>query len=145
LVTARFPNATRSAVAAWLLALVLATTGTWHFASPSGFESIVPAFLGSPAFWVHISAVAELACAVVLAVHRTRRLAGWACAVLFVVVFPANITMALNSLHGHGSELIAWARLPLQLPLVLWALYIARHPTVAGRAGGTTGGGRVDL
>jgi catechol 2,3-dioxygenase-like lactoylglutathione lyase family enzyme len=57
---------------------------------------------------------------------RTRRLAGWACVALFIVVFPANITMAVDSLHGHGSVLIAWLRLPLQVPLVLWALYIAQ-------------------
>jgi hypothetical protein len=36
--------------------------------------------------------------------------------------------------QGHGSELISWVRLPLQIPLVLWALYIARRtPTSGGR------------
>ncbi|HZJ06476.1 MAG TPA: hypothetical protein VFD59_13530 [Nocardioidaceae bacterium] len=69
---------------------------------------------------------AELACAALLAFRPTRRLAGWACVVLFIVVLPANIKMALDSLSGDGSALIAWVRLPLQIPLVLWALYIAR-------------------
>ncbi len=117
----------RAKWAAFGLAALLVTTGTWHFASPSGFESIVPGFLGSPAFWVGVSGVAELSGAVLLVVPRTRRWAGWACVVLFVVVYPANIKMAVDSVHGHGSALIAWARLPLQIPLVLWALYIARH------------------
>lgn len=122
-----------ASVAAWGLALVLLTTGTWHFASPGGFESIVPGFLGAAAFWVAVSGVAELVCAAALAYGPTRSAAGWACAVLFVVVFPANITMAVRSLHGHGSALIAWSRLPLQIPLVLWALYIARHASSARR------------
>jgi uncharacterized membrane protein len=117
----------RVAVAAWALALLLLTTGTWHFASPDGFRSIVPGFLGSPTFWVALSGVAELGCAVLLLIPRTRRLAGWAGVALFVAVYPANITMAVHATHGHGSELIAWGRLPLQLPLVLWALYIARR------------------
>ena len=117
----------RVAAAAWALALLLLTTGTWHFASPDGFESIVPGFLGSPAFWVAASGVAELAGAATLAFRPTRRLAGWACGVLFVVVFPANIKMAFDALDGHGSLLVAWLRLPLQVPLVLWALYIARR------------------
>jgi uncharacterized membrane protein len=113
---------------------VLTTTGIWHFASPDGFRSIVPAFLGSATFWVALSGVGELACAAGLALPRTRRLAGWVTAALFVVVFPANVTMTVHAVQGHGSELISWVRLPLQIPLVLWALYIARRsPTSDGR------------
>ena len=114
-------------VGAYVLAAVLVTTGTWHFASPEGFESIVPSFLGSPRFWVAVSGVAELACAAGLLVPRLRRAAGWGCAALFVVVFPANVKMALDALDGHGSVLISLLRLPLQIPLVLWAVWIARH------------------
>jgi hypothetical protein len=73
-----------------------------------------------------------------LAFARTRIFAGWACAVLFVLVYPANIAMALDSLHGHGGALVAWLRLPLQLPLILWALYIARHGTSVDLPGGET-------
>jgi uncharacterized membrane protein len=116
----------RVTAAAVVLAAVLLTTGTWHFASPHGFESIVPGFLGSPAFWVRLSGVGELACAIGLLIPRTRRAAGWVTAALFVVVFPANIDMAVHAAQGHGSRFIAYARLPLQVPLVLWALYIAR-------------------
>jgi uncharacterized membrane protein len=49
---------------------------------------------------------------------------------LFVIVFPANIDMAVHAWHGDGSRLIADGRLPLQIPLVLWALYIARGTSV---------------
>lgn len=113
-------------VAAWALAGLLLTTGTWHFASPGGFRSIVPAFLGSPTFWVAVSGVAELGCAVLLVGRPTRRLGACGCVVLFVAVYPANIAMVVQAMHGHGSELVAWVRLPLQIPLILWALYIAR-------------------
>ena len=116
----------RRALAALALAALLTTTGILHFVTPHGFESIVPGFLGSAAFWVAASGVAELTCAALLVPRRTRVVAGWACVVLFVVVYPANITMAVQSLHGDGSVLVAWVRLPLQIPLVLWALYVAR-------------------
>jgi uncharacterized membrane protein len=119
------PRARVTAAAVALGALLL-TTGTRHFASPRGFESIVPRFLGSPAFWVRLSGVGELACAVGLLIPRTRRAAGWALAALFVIVFPANIDMAVHAWHGDGSKVVAYLRLPLQAPLVLWALYIAR-------------------
>jgi len=89
--------------------------------------------------------VAELACAMALAWPSTRRRAGWACAALFVVVFPANIKMALDSLDGSGSALVAWLRLPLQIPLIIWALYLARNaerhratgPAYSAEAGAT--------
>jgi uncharacterized membrane protein len=42
-------------------------------------------------------------------------------------VFPANVSMAL---HWNRKDplyrAIGWGRLPLQVPLVLWALRIAR-------------------
>ena len=122
----------RVTVAAVGLAALLLTTGTWHFASPRGFESIVPRFLGSPALWVRLSGVGELACAVGLLIPRTRRAAGWSSAMLFVIVFPANIDMAVHAWQGEGSKIVAYGRLPLQIPLVLWALYIARGRLARG-------------
>lgn len=116
----------RVTAAAGLLAAVPLTTCTLHFVSPHGFESIVPRFLGSPAFWVRLSGVGELVCALGLLLPRTRHVAGWATAALFVIVFPANIDMAVHAWQGDGSKLTAYGRLPLQIPLVLWALYIAR-------------------
>src|SRR5680860_570985 len=53
-------NQTHVAWAAWSLSLLLLTTGTWHFASPAGFERIVPECLGSPPFWVYASGLPNL-------------------------------------------------------------------------------------
>lgn len=117
-------------LAARLLLVLLFTTGTWHFVRPHGFESIVPRFLGNPAIWVQASGVAELACATALVARPTRRAGAIATAVLFVLVFPANVQMALDSGRADHdlmhSPIVAWARLPLQIPLIAWALYIAR-------------------
>ncbi len=131
-------NSRTRAAAAVALAALLLITGTWHFASPHGFESIVPRFLGSPSFWVRLSGVGELACALALVVPRSRRAAGWATAALFVVVFPANVDMAVHAWQGHGSTLIAYGRVPLQIPLVLWAIYVARGSLRRDRHPGTS-------
>ena len=113
--------------AAWGLAALLIGTGTLHFLRPGPFEGIVPGLLGSPRAWVWGSGVAELGCAVALLVPPLRAAAGWACVVLFVVVFPANVQMAVDALQGDGGSVaVALVRLPLQVPLVLWALYVAR-------------------
>jgi len=110
---------------------LLLTTGLLHFLTPSGFETIVPRALGSRAFWVYLSGAAELGCAAALAVPATRRLGGYATAILFVAVFPANVQMALDAdAHSHDllrNPAVAYGRLPLQIPLILWALYIARR------------------
>lgn len=111
----------------YLLASLLTVTGTLHFVTPRPFAQIVPDALPEPYALVYASGVAELVCAAGLAVPRTRRAAGWATALLLVAVFPGNVQMALDA--GGRSDAYRWgtyARLPLQVPLVLWAVSAAR-------------------
>jgi len=113
--------------AALSLAALLTVSGCGHFVVPEAFARIIPAALGAPYPWVYGSGAAELLCAGGLAVPRTRRLAGYATGALFVAVFPANVQMALAA--GDRSALyraVVYARLPVQVPLVLWALAVAR-------------------
>jgi len=66
-----------------------------------------------------------------LLVPGTRRMAGWARAALFVGVFPANVKMAADtwSLRHErpGRAAGTLARLPVQVPLVSWAVSVARE------------------
>lgn len=110
-----------------LLAAMLATSGAAHLGRPATFDAIVPRALPGPArWWTWASGIAE---AVAVAVPGTRRVGGAAAAGLFVAVFPANVQMAVDVVAAGGSlgaRVTALARLPLQLPLVLWALRIRR-------------------
>jgi uncharacterized membrane protein len=110
------------------LATMLAAMGTLHFVAPKPFDSIVPRSLpGSPRTWTRLSGVAELAVAAAVAYPRTRRLGGLAAAALFVAVFPANVKMAYDwRTASPARRAIAYGRLPLQVPLVLWARRVAR-------------------
>lgn len=104
--------------------------GLAHFAFPRAYERIVPRFVGDPAFWVRWSGVAEIACACLLVGRRTRRFGALATIAVLVAVFPANVKMALDGgIPGRpfplGSPVVAWARLPLQVPMVLWAWRVA--------------------
>jgi uncharacterized membrane protein len=111
------------------LAALLTTTGALHFLAPKPFDSIVPRALpGSPRTWTYLSGAAELAVAAAVAHPRTRRLGGVAAAALFAAVFPANVKMAVDWRHARPSRrAIAFGRLPLQVPLVLWARRVARE------------------
>jgi uncharacterized membrane protein len=105
------------------LAALLGTAGVAHFVKPEFFDEIVPHALPLPArAWTYASGVAELACAVAVARPSTRRLGGLAAATVFVGVFPANIQMAVDwRSRPLREQAAAYARLPLQIPLVLWA------------------------
>lgn len=111
----------------YLLAGLLTVTGTMHFVAPKVFASIIPRLLPARSALVYASGAAELACAAGLAVPRTRRVAGWATALLFVALFPANVQMALDAGDRSSAYRAAtYARLPVQVPLVLWAVSVAR-------------------
>ncbi|MBX9246591.1 hypothetical protein ICW40_17515 [Actinotalea ferrariae] len=116
------------------MALLLGAAGVTHLVRPSLYEVLIPARLGRPRPWVLGSGVAELVCAALVAVPRTRRVGGLATAALLVGVLPGNVTMAVRMQRSRrprtprrrAALAVAWLRLPLQVPLVAWALRIAR-------------------
>ena len=111
------------------LAALLAIAGTSHFLVPKQFDAIVPSVIpGSSRLWTYASGVAELACAALVARSATRRLGGWLAFVLFIVVFPGNVQMAIDwSDRAFLPRAASLLRLPLQIPLVLWARRVARE------------------
>lgn len=111
-----------------LLAGLLAVAGVAHFASPRQFDATIPRALpGSPRTWTYASGAVELALAAGVALPRTRSATAKAAAAFFVGVFPANVQMAADWRHRPAPlRAAALARLPLQVPLVLWARGIAR-------------------
>lgn len=122
-------NARRTSPAAGL-AVLLTGAGISHFAVPASYDAIVPERLpGAARTWTHLSGTAELGIAALIATPRTRRLGGLLAAVLFVCVFPANVKMAMDwSSRPLWMRALAYARLPLQIPLVRWAVLVYRGP-----------------
>jgi uncharacterized membrane protein len=110
-----------------LVALV-GGSGVLHLATPRPYRRIVPAPLAE---WrsevVTVSGFAEIGCSLLLLAPRTRRIGAYATALLFVAVFPANVQMALDGGYADAgfpanNAALAWLRLPLQVPLIYWAL-----------------------
>lgn len=109
----------------YLLAGLLVGAGAMHFVRPGFYEALIPPLLpGSPRAWVYGSGVVELAVGAAVLAPATRRRGALAAAALFVAVFPGNVYMAFEP--GDVPRWAAIARLPLQVPLVLWALQVAR-------------------
>jgi uncharacterized membrane protein len=115
----------RASTRALGLSAVLGTAGVMHFVRPEFFDEIVPHKLPFPRVWTYVSGVAELACAAAVARPATRKAGGLASAFVFVAVFPANIQMAVDWRERPARDrAAAYGRLPLQIPLVLWALRV---------------------
>lgn len=112
------------------LGILLIAAGTAHFLSPAGLDKIIPPALPfEPRFWTYLSGAAELTIGALLFVPMSktifgkpvRRLAVLFAFALFILVFPANIFMAVEWIDRDMPEpLIALARLPLQFGLFYW-------------------------
>ncbi len=108
--------------------------GITHFVAPAAYERIVPRWMGDAGRVVLVSGAAEIACGWLLLSRRAAKAGGWLTAAVLVAVFPANVQMALDAGTEHQAlpdmpvgrfRLVALARLPLQVPLVGWALRVA--------------------
>lgn len=111
------------------LAALLAGAGLTHFAVPGLYDTMIPdALPGEKRVWTLGSGAVELGVAAAVLAPPTRRAGALAAAALFVGVLPGNITMAVHARHSDSAAYRAGTllRLPLQLPLIAWALKVRR-------------------
>jgi uncharacterized membrane protein len=110
-------------------AVLFIVAGVLHFLFPGLYLRIIPPFFPWPRILLRISGAAEIAGGLGLLLARFRRAAAYGLVLLLVAVFPANIYMAVAhvSFPGlMGESWVQWLRLPLQIPLVLWAWYYTK-------------------
>ena len=98
-------------------------SGAAHMVKPELFKPIMPRFI--PTKWhkplIYLSGLAELICA--WGIFRKTKWGAIASAAILVAVFPANVQMALDSGTGRNfsvadNKVLAWVRLPLQIPMI---------------------------
>lgn len=102
-----------------VVAGALGASGVVHLVRPQVFEPLIPAWLGEPRPWVLGSGVAELTCAAGLVTRQ--RWAPAATTATLGVIWVGNLQMALDvqgSRRPAWQKAAAWARLPLQLPMM---------------------------
>lgn len=112
------------------LGIMLLITGSAHFLAPAGFDAIIPPILPfEPRFWTYLSGAAELTIGALMFAPITksflgkpiRQLGVWCAFALFVLVFPANIYMAIDYADREIMDrVVSIARLPLQFGLLYW-------------------------
>jgi uncharacterized membrane protein len=89
------------------LACMLLVTSSAHWGKRRrDLIAMVPRSLPNPGLIVTITGLLEVAGAVGLILHATHRIAGFALAVLFLVMFPANVRAATEHLTIGGRTVL---------------------------------------
>ncbi len=110
-----------------VFAIVFISAGILHFTNPDYFVRIVPPFLPAPLFLVYLSGIFEIALGILLLVPRFSRFAAVGLIALLIVVFPANIYMAMNpQIFSDYNPLMLYLRLPIQILLIAWAYWLTK-------------------
>lgn len=124
----------RRTLSAVAMAGLLATSAVNHFRNPRFYNAVVPRSISTDTDgqygvltrrqWTHASGVLEFAAAAGLLLPATRRAAATGTAAMYVAFIAGHISALQRAFGPRGSEkekLIHTLRLPLQVPLILWA------------------------
>lgn len=112
-----------SALSRLALALFFILAGSAHFITPTPYLAIIPPYVPWPAALLALSGAVEIMGGLGICFRSTRRVAGWCLFALLIALFPANLQAISTGmvLGGHVvPEWMLWARLPLQLLLIIW-------------------------
>lgn len=107
------------ALGATIVAGALGVSAVVHVVRPDVFVALIPPQLGHPRRWVYASALPEAVSAVGL-VTRARWAPALSTATL-AVIWVGNVQMAVDLQRSHRplwQKAAAWARIPLQLPMM---------------------------
>ena len=111
----------------WALSALMVFTGTVHFTSTTSFYGQLPAWTPARSGVIWVSGGVEIALGLGLAFApaRWRPTVGRVLAVLFVLVFPANLYQAIAGTDAFGLRTpeARWGRLVFQPVLIIWALW----------------------
>ncbi|GAB3936895.1 DoxX family protein [Larkinella terrae] len=105
-------------------AIAFTLIGISHLASPEKLAYMIADWLPYAHEMVILSGIAEMAGGIGLLLPRFRRLAAMGLIILLVVIFPANINVAINQLPAPGglpaSPWYTWSRLLFQPMYIAW-------------------------
>jgi uncharacterized membrane protein len=107
-----------------ILVFIFLLSGTFHLVNPEVFESLIPPFLGTESLWILGSGITEIIAA--LGILTKQKWAPKFTALVLMVIWVGNWWYAIDVTFNLESSwfliLGSWLRLPLQIPLIQWAL-----------------------
>lgn len=110
--------------------LMFVMIGTMHLFNPSALTYMIEGFLPYPKLLVIISGISEIILGLGLWWERSRKISAWLLIVQLIMMFPANINVAVNDLSAPGglpSEAwYTWSRLAFQPLYILWVYWVSQ-------------------
>ncbi|MAQ75888.1 MAG: hypothetical protein CL613_06110 [Aquimarina sp.] len=111
------------------MAVMLVFTAIGHFIFTHGMSVMVPDFIPLKKEVVLLTGVLEILLAVGILVPSFRVIFGWALIAFLIVVLPANIKAALESIDYQTGQFngpsiqYLWFRIPLQVLFIIWTYF----------------------
>jgi uncharacterized membrane protein len=116
------------------LSIMLCFTAMGHFMFTKGMSMMLPDFIPMKTLVIYFTGVIEIAAAICLHFSSIRKATGWLLILFFIILLPANIKAASESLNyetgtydGNGLEYL-WFRIPLQILFIVWVYLSACTP-----------------
>jgi uncharacterized membrane protein len=107
-----------------ILVFIFLLSGSVHLVNPGAFEALIPPFLGIESLWVLGSGVTEIIAS--LGILTKQKWAPKFTTLVLLIIWVGNWWYAIDVTFNLESSwfliLGAWLRLPLQIPLIQWAL-----------------------
>ena len=110
------------------MVLLYVASGVNHLLHPATYMTVMPPYIPSPLAMIYISGAAEILGGTGMLIPngfvfpRTRSLAAWGIIILLMAIWPVHFNMCLHPEQFPAIPVwVMWVRLPLQLPLMLWA------------------------
>lgn len=105
----------------YVLGILFAIAGVFHFTKPKIYERIMPRYIPEPKTMVLLSGIAEMVLGFMLLNPETQSTAAWGIIILLVLFFSVHIYM-LQDVKASLKlpRWVLWARIPLQFGLIYW-------------------------
>ncbi len=112
-------------------AFMLLFTAIGHFVITNGMSKMIPDIIPNKMFIVYATGIIEILFAIGLLIPKYQNQVAIAIIAFLVLMVPANIKAASNSLNyqtgeqnGNGLNYL-WFRIPLQIFFILWVIFFA--------------------
>lgn len=101
--------------------------GLNHLVTPQFYLAVMPPYIPWPDAVILWSGIAELLGGIGVLVPLTRPMAAWGIVLMLACFLPVHVNMCLHpEAFAHIPLWAIWVRLPLQIPLMLWAWLYTR-------------------
>lgn len=127
------PNTKLRKTGLFFLILLFLLVGLSHFNNPNFYVSIMPPYLPFQSELSYITGFFEIVGAIGLLFAQSRKIAGYGLLILLILIFPANIHMAMHPEYfPEYSKLTIYLRLPLQLIFIAWVYWATLRKKAIG-------------